>query len=496
MSAVELMSDLNHRRRAVLALGELASERSLDLLFQLATDPQHALHESSIRAIGHLSHSEKRNEIFEILKRIVKNDEPPAINAIRSLRYFDSADAWKIVRNATRSYDKHQLRCEAIKQLAYDDSEESREIVLDVLSGEYFVIEGLETARKLFGPDSLEPDYAILKGGADWPNVHLVFQYGVDGHDFVNRVCERGDADRIFEIIPRVYDEPILQTLSTNLVNRDPPPVDAALEALSSVHCSVVDVAAQIIGRIGDPGSSKKLDAAISRQSSEWTRVRRRITMSEASYSEELEKAKTTLIRLCWAAGRCNARKSLMDLIEMNQNESLFDEVRHAAIQALGHCKLTKSDFAKIEAATKDQNAAVRKSAASILMNQQPKVASRIAGQMLSDRDVFKTLVQHESVNADEAIVSGASSFSYQSVVLPHLIESGDYRTLSSVANDEKNMDRVRLGAIEGLALLADDHADDELVQLGKNEKLDESLRKAAWRALRRSKRKRETSNS
>src|SRR5262249_8165070 len=43
LSAVEYLDDFDLRRRAVLALGELADRRALDLLLKLVNDPDHIL---------------------------------------------------------------------------------------------------------------------------------------------------------------------------------------------------------------------------------------------------------------------------------------------------------------------------------------------------------------------------------------------------------------------------------------------------------------------
>ena len=63
--------------------------------------------------------------------------------------------------------------------------------------------------------------------------------------------------------------------------------------------------------------------------------------------------------------------------------------------------------------------------------------------------------------------------------------------SLSAAAEDRTLPEAARLGAIEGLAALATDPADETLRRIGLNAKDDEELRKAAWRGLRRSKRAR-----
>jgi ParB family chromosome partitioning protein len=62
---------------------------------------------------------------------------------------------------------------------------------------------------------------------------------------------------------------------------------------------------------------------------------------------------------------------------------------------------------------------------------------------------------------------------------------------LSAVAADRRLPEATRLGAIEGLARLGGDAAAAKLVEIGKADKEEEELRKAAWRGLRRLQRER-----
>jgi len=59
------------------------------------------------------------------------------------------------------------------------------------------------------------------------------------------------------------------------------------------------------------------------------------------------------------------------------------------------------------------------------------------------------------------------------------------------VARDRKKPEAARLGAIEGLGVMATEAAEAVLTQVGAADGDDEDVRKAAWRALRRSKRAR-----
>jgi len=51
LSAVELMEGLDDRVRAVTALGKLADQKSFDLLFRLANEPEHALQTTAATAL-------------------------------------------------------------------------------------------------------------------------------------------------------------------------------------------------------------------------------------------------------------------------------------------------------------------------------------------------------------------------------------------------------------------------------------------------------------
>jgi ParB family chromosome partitioning protein len=84
----------------------------------------------------------------------------------------------------------------------------------------------------------------------------------------------------------------------------------------------------------------------------------------------------------------------------------------------------------------------------------------------------------------------------YQPVALPTLIAAKDVETLAAVAKDRKKPEAARLGAIEGLGVMAAEDAETVLAAVGAADGDDEDVRKAAWRALRRSKRARKKAAS
>ena len=135
-------------------------------------------------------------------------------------------------------------------------------------------------------------------------------------------------------------------------------------------------------------------------------------------------------------------------------------------------------------------DADVRVLAADLLARSDPKRAAALADKVLSDRPTFNRLAEADAVPAKK-VEGMAGQVHYQPVVLPVLIGAKDVRSLAAVARDKKSPEAARLGAIEGLGVMADVAAEKVLVEVGTAKDDDKDVRKAAWRALRRSKRAR-----
>jgi ParB family chromosome partitioning protein len=94
-------------------------------------------------------------------------------------------------------------------------------------------------------------------------------------------------------------------------------------------------------------------------------------------------------------------------------------------------------------------------------------------------------------VEVEETLQKAAHQAHYQGVALPLLIQRGDLSGLGTVADDRALPEVTRLGAVEGLAMLARADAEAKLLAIGQNKDEAEELRKAAWRGLKRSRRAR-----
>ena len=326
LSAMDLMEDSFLRQRAVLALGELADTRALDVLLRLAGEEGHALREAAAEALGHLGRSDKAEEIFKLLERLAKKEGGLAQSALRGLRWFDTPSGWKLVREKAEDH-AFLFRTTAVELLAENDDPATRDLILKLLREDEEVWEEARgSARRLFGPDSLEPSYAVLQNEAFWIS-------GSQEQRLLDRVCAEGEPSRIIEIFPQVkseYQEP----LASALLKRDTLPVEEAAEAIGSRQENAVDLAAHILGRAGAQANShgEKVAEAVRFWRETWDDRRRE--RQPAWGGHPAESLTPRLCRLIWAAGRLGvAAKELLSAADSHTEDNFYRPVRLEAIR-------------------------------------------------------------------------------------------------------------------------------------------------------------------
>jgi ParB family chromosome partitioning protein len=193
---------------------------------------------------------------------------------------------------------------------------------------------------------------------------------------------------------------------------------------------------------------------------------------------------------LVWAAGRLGvAPESLAEAASANSDDPRYQPIRLAAVLALGTSERSSGTVAALESAALSGDPEVRAAAAQALARRDPKRASGLADRLLSDRVGFHRLALDGLVELDNTLRSAARQVHYQGIVLPTLIDRGDVATLAALAEDRSLPEVARLGAVEGLAAIGREPAEDVLRRVGARADEDEDFRKAAWRGLRRSKR-------
>ncbi|MCA9178306.1 MAG: HEAT repeat domain-containing protein [Planctomycetales bacterium] len=488
LSAVELMTDLRQRVLAVEALGELGDQRAIELLVGLASDDLHALQAVASEAIGHLGQSDRAKEIFELLKRLVESNRPVATSAVVGLRWLNTPLAWDLIREQARSRTYYQNVL--VEQLGYNDDPATRSLLLELLRNGELYDGTLLAARRLFGNENVEPDLAIVSSGCYSPSNEPQFQC-------LSRLRKLATAEQILSIYGDA-DGDAREQLRSHLLQLQPLPVAAAATQLAAdaegrqddSRAPVVELSAQLVGLAAESKHEPAVAGALSRWLQAWSSAHE--SARRGRTSSDLRLLTTALRRLAWAAGRLKGAKSeLLMLVETHREDSMFLPVRRAAAAALGSCKLAKKDLDVIASLIRDPDQQIRSLAAELLADDRGRVEA-VADTLLSDRETFRQLSDHSQVDLAKTAAAGAGHAHYQAIALPLLVRAADTKTLAAVAVDDQLPEHTRLGAIEGLAWISRTEAEQQLAAIGGNEKLDEELRKAAWRGLRRSKRRRE----
>jgi ParB family chromosome partitioning protein len=484
LAAVDLQEDYSLRTRAVDALGELGDPRALDLLLKIVNDTEHELREAAVEAIGRMGRSPRALEVQELLTGLARGSDSIADRALRGLRWFDHPEGWQLIRR--RAADEHSpLRETAVELLGHNDDPASRELLLRLLaeSDDVYVIElAMTSARKLFGRDSMEPDYAAVR------NPDLEF----DNRDTVfRRLQEKGDAKRMLEILPRLYPEAAAR-LKGFLLNRQPLPIKEAEAVLAGSDALAAGVAAHLLGRGEATHAGKAVAAALRRWWEEWDKGRQEETRRGAEPGKLCGALLEPLCSLSWAAGRLGAGADTLIAIAQTRPEVPFDRpLRRATAAALADTKPDKAVVASLEQLAAGSDPEIRATAAQAVARDAPARAAEVAGRVLSDRVAFNRVAGKDGADLTPAVRGAATQVHYQGVAVPYLAARQDVSDLAAVAANRDLSEETRIGAVEGLATAASEAAEAELVKVGQALDNPEELRKAAWRGLRRSKRAR-----
>ncbi len=489
MTAVNFMESYDDRRRAVFALGELADPTALELLLGLVQDEESDLRPAAAQALGHLSNSERGDQIFKMLLGFAKSDHSDlSRSALTGLRHFNTPDAWRVIRS--HAEDEYSWwRRETVAQLLGEYNDPANiELLRQMLfnDDDYDVIRAAaESLKKLYGPDSLEPDYIFVQAGQLWIE---------PAEGAVARLCERGEVSRLLELLAKVSfgsaERDVVQPLVNALLSREPLPVDEVVDKLADDNVRTALIAIQIVGRAGKAVAKKhgaKLKAAMQTTHDLWIENYSLMLSNQSRYQQAFYDVNKRYVLLCWACGQLEVGfDELVKVIDLIDVQASVD-VKQAALLSMAMPWTGKKGVEYIAKLVTHKNATLRSIASAALQELDKSQAKALLDQSLEDAVIFSRLmmsVKPEAVNA--LLREHAQSIHLQGVVIGYLAQQGDETGLLKILDSQELTDEIRHGAIDGLASMATQTAIDALAKLGKDEDEDEDLRKAAWRARRR----------
>jgi ParB family chromosome partitioning protein len=310
---------------------------------------------------------------------------------------------------------------------------------------------------------------------------------------------------------------PSIQTqLESALLTRPNLPVKEAAAALAHADEGTVRLATRLLGRAPDPDASVKqaIGDALTKWWGIWQERRAKAgavqTEDEDEYYDDdydnddyydsgskpdpaalLKKAAEVVESLLFTAGHVGVPANVLaDVAKSRPDDPRARGIRLEAVRCLALGKVTPAVLDTLETLALGPDADVRVLAGELLARFDAKRAAKLAEKLLSDRPSFNRLAVAKAVTATN-VASAAANVHYQPVALPVTVAEKDVNTLAAVAKDRKAHEAARLGAVEGLGVMATEPAEKVLVEIGTAKDDDKELRKAAWRALRRSKRAR-----
>jgi ParB family chromosome partitioning protein len=485
LTAIDMVPDLDQRRRAVRALGRLGDARALDALLRLVNEDGHALQEEAAEAIGNLRATPKGKQIEELLLRLAKGTGGVALAALAGLRWFDSREGWTFLRSRAKD-DDAGVRAKVVELLAFDSDQASRVAIVERVENErawHVASKAAESLRRWEQPDSLEPDYVLL--GAT---------LGGLGGDVVERLRERGDAARILSLLPKIQpanEGAYLRPLVAALLARDPLPIEAAAAHLESPHERVVAAAAQIVARGGKAAAKahgKAVASALRKAAEAWQKARADIDRGRATWAE-LAPATERYRRLVEAAGKLETgAEEIIAAASITGDDAAAQGIRMAALSALAGGFAKKPGLDALALAVTSDNGRARSFAAAALRALAPDRAAELLGKVADDRSALARLLGSAPAGTS-ALHAAAAKVHTQGAALPHLVAAGDVAGVAAVLRDKKLPEATRLGAIEALGRIATAAAFDALSAVASASDEDEELRKAAFRAIRRGRR-------
>ncbi|MGK0290469.1 MAG: ParB family chromosome partitioning protein, partial [bacterium] len=486
LTSVDLLEDEDLQTRAIQALGKLADERALTLLLRIVNDEEHELQTTAIEAIGHMKHTPQAEKIFGILKGFTKGgDDSLFMAGVKGLRWFNSREGWKIIRDNADNSD-WEIRQEIAKTLQFHNDPIAKEALIKMFKAEddYDVIYALtRSLRRVYGADSLEPNYLFIQSTGH--------NYVAEVEkDYLTRIREHGDPSRVLGLLSKIPDDELVEALSSGLLSKTPAPVEAAAEQITSNNLPVIEVAAQILGRGKDIVTESQKQILVDALGTQWNAWLAELAKHrpESDESHKLQTLNQCCSKILWACGQNQVPVS--SLLVMLENDHHFSqEIRKSAIMTLNNYETASEAIPVLEKLALGADAKIRSLSSAVLKKLAPEKAKALTEKLLNDRVSFNWLVGEERDQATMQILrSGVNQLQYQGVALPHLIAEKDIEGLQPVLFDTSLPETTRLGVIEGLGKIATNESLEVLVEFATQEKEDD-LKKAAWKTIRRAKR-------
>ncbi|WP_437551608.1 HEAT repeat domain-containing protein [Sorangium sp. So ce367] len=490
------------RERALLALGTLGDARALEELEAVAAggtkeapiEPsmQAAATEALGRMAPKLGSAELRKRASERVEQALHADSIDLReSAAKGVRWIGGERARVLLEELVRAGDTpDRLRVVAVNELGLlgdGAAEPALARALDARSSEVRK-NARKALEKLFPGERTRVE--LLAVGSEHDDI---------AGPAASYLAAEADPAELLPRLAALKDEDLRQRLAMGLLRRGALPVAALLRMLEDERAPARQEAARLIAAgtvAGDRGAlAGALAAAAQRTAERWS----------AAHGDERSAEAAAWRELLWAAGRAGATAMAPALRALLSNDSAPGEVRREAARALGALESAARSAGAappagaveaLTAALKDMDAGVRASASAALAALAPDGSAAIAVAVRPfDPVAFGPTAR---VASPEALAALAATEPGRRLALPSILARHDVAALApliSLAQGSGGDASARLDAIAALGRAGGERALEALAALAfdkekAKEKADVAVRKAAYRAYRRAKRK------
>ncbi|WP_438035640.1 HEAT repeat domain-containing protein [Sorangium sp. So ce204] len=490
------------RERALLALGTLGDARALEELEAVAAggtkeapiEPsmQAAATEALGRIAPKLGSAELRKRASERVEQALHADSIDLReSAAKGVRWIGGERARVLLEELVRAGDTpERLRVVAVNELGLlgdGAAEPALARALDARSGEVRK-NARKALEKLFPGERTRVE--LLAVGSEYDDI---------AGPAASYLAAEADPAELLPRLAALKDEDLRQRLAMGLLRRGALPVAALLRMLEDERAPARQEAARLIAAgtvAGDRGAlAGALAAAAQRTAERWS----------AAHGDERSAEAAAWRELLWAAGRAGATAMAPALRALLSNDSAPGEVRREAVRALGALESAARSAGAappagaveaLTAALEDMDAGVRGSASAALAALAPDGSAAIAVAVRPfDPVAFGPTAR---VASPEALGALAATEPGRRLALPSILARHDAAALApliSLARGSGGDASARLDAIAALGRAGGERALEALAALAfdkekAKEKAEIAVRKAAYRAYRRAKRK------
>ncbi|MBX2813743.1 MAG: HEAT repeat domain-containing protein [Myxococcales bacterium] len=483
----------SERVRAIYGLGRLGDERALDELLSLV-DPEVKLAPEAESLVGpvaealgmlvcrlpkksaqerawiHLERLESYSRVGGSMELSFRAEARSGV--LRGFRHAgDERSRLFLERIAQSKLQLEDAKCrlQAVAELARRAHVASVPVLVQLLneSDEEVRQGALKALRAIYPQDnSITGMYALSSRYEDVSRPAATF------------LAREGDPKQLVSGLAGLKDAKVQRLLRQGLIRREAYPVDALVELLKSDRSQARAEAAWLVGSSQKAEFAEAIVTAVERSEQAWQYGRRSTYASKSEQAANEEAWRAAL----WAAGRLGVNVRERAAAALAGPEAAPPSVVSEALCLLRD-QGQPADVPAIEKALTASDARVRTRAASALAGLKPERAVQILeNAVVGDSAALEMLVP---AAMEQAAVGIVGSDGARRVVLPKLIGGGLTTPLIDVAQQPGETVARRM-AVESLGRMRSSVAEGALKTILQDAKTPESIRKAAFKAIRR----------